>query len=430
MTSFVQKPENDFKGFINLYYDECRKRFPKMEAIAGKWRFEDLIPGLSDFDTRFICSNDMKADDWCEMSTIVGEVHLGICNKNKRWIRILEHLPGVNITWDELTEEFSYYPEYRQWSFYDTSEPDKLREAERYFSKKVWTTRDEYFYLKKFIGYYAPYNSSLDPLVNLGVYENKYYLHSRIMHYFVPSIQAAISIILKRPMPGKLDTLRVAKEMFTKESLFDELLDIIDQHYEIEKLYNESESYFFDKRLFDVLTLVKNELRNCVTILPDKLGKNIDEWKKQISKLRVSPYLKVSDYTRFWRLMKGRFYFYSNAPSYFDSVPLIINELGRLGSWFYRIPFTEYWNLVTGDKISEPDSIVRELVPDVLTSKEADATLEFSNLFFNVKKKGNEKEISNKLIYIFDDFTKGLDKIICLLRKHAFTEEAYSDIGA
>lgn len=71
--TFEPCPENDFKEFIEIYYAECKGRIPKIEAIAGKWTFEDLIPGMSDFDTRFICSNNMTVDDWCEMSTAVGK---------------------------------------------------------------------------------------------------------------------------------------------------------------------------------------------------------------------------------------------------------------------------------------------------------------------------------------------------------------------
>ncbi len=57
----------------------------RIEAIAEKWTFEDLIPGMSDFDTRFVCSNDMTLDDWCRMSTAVGQVHLDLSNGHVIW---------------------------------------------------------------------------------------------------------------------------------------------------------------------------------------------------------------------------------------------------------------------------------------------------------------------------------------------------------
>lgn len=120
---FAPQHENDFYEFIRTYYRECRGRFPKIEAIAGKWMYRDLVPGMSDFDSRFIVTDDMSAEDWCQMSTQVGKVHLDLCHQYPSWARNLEHLPGINLTWSELVSEKSYYPEFKQWTFYDTVKP-------------------------------------------------------------------------------------------------------------------------------------------------------------------------------------------------------------------------------------------------------------------------------------------------------------------
>ena len=101
--NFAPKPPNEFNDFMTLYYESCRERIPQIQALAAKWSFEDLIPGLSDYDTRFIYQDDMTADDWCHTSKNIGEVHLAICNSHPRWARILEHLPGINLTWKEFT---------------------------------------------------------------------------------------------------------------------------------------------------------------------------------------------------------------------------------------------------------------------------------------------------------------------------------------
>ncbi len=115
---FAPRPENDFAQYIDTYFRECRSRFDGIQAIAGKWMFRDLIPGMSDFDTRFIVRDGMTIDDWCAMSTAVGGAHLHLCEKYPCWARNLEHLPGINLTWTELASERSYYPEYQQWTFY------------------------------------------------------------------------------------------------------------------------------------------------------------------------------------------------------------------------------------------------------------------------------------------------------------------------
>ena len=57
---FASKPENIFCDHIEEYFERSRDACPKLEGITGKWEFEDLIPGLSDFDARFL-SNVIKA---------------------------------------------------------------------------------------------------------------------------------------------------------------------------------------------------------------------------------------------------------------------------------------------------------------------------------------------------------------------------------
>ena len=111
---FEPKPANDFEEFFDRYYTECRTRIPQITALAGKWDFEDLIPGMSDFDTRFIVEDNMTVQDWCNMSTEVGQVHLNLCRKYPHWARNLEHLPGINLMWSEIMDPDFYYPEYPQ----------------------------------------------------------------------------------------------------------------------------------------------------------------------------------------------------------------------------------------------------------------------------------------------------------------------------
>ena len=83
---------------MTLYYESCRIQIPQIEALAAKWDFEDLIPRLSDYDTQFVYRDDMTADDWCHASMAIGEVHFDMCNRYPRWARILEPLPGINLT--------------------------------------------------------------------------------------------------------------------------------------------------------------------------------------------------------------------------------------------------------------------------------------------------------------------------------------------
>lgn len=422
MAKYTPKPDNYFMEFINTYYNECRKRFEGIEAIAGKWSFEDLIPGLSDFDTRFVCSDQMNAKDWCSMSSVVGEVHLDICNRHPEWARLLEHLPGINPTWEELTDVFTYYPEYKQWSFYNCVDEGKLKSAESRLGKIEWSPSDEYFFLKKFLTFYGPYDRKIDPAINLGSYENKYPLHSRMMHYFTPPVQSAISVILKRPVKGKMEALRLAAMMFPEISVFDEIFDTVEKHYETESLYEEPELSNLEERLYKALTILKNNLSKHITLIPEEMKADTSKWKESLNQVKIPPQLKVFDSSKFCRLFKGRMHFYANAPAHFDNLWCIENELRRVGEMFYRTPFKVYWEVVHKEKIENPDEYIAKLVPEILTEKQAKAVLEFSRLTPGTWEKGKEEELASEISRIFDDFFMALENLKADLTKGLCTE--------
>ena len=397
--------------FINTYYEMCRERCGKIEAIAGKWLFEDLIPGLSDFDTRFICADDTTAEDFCKMSAAVGDVHLELCRAYPGWVRVLEHLPGVNPTWEELTGDDAYYPEYNQWSFYRTAAPEKLEHARRVLSERVWDTRDEYFHLNKFFSYYGPYDRKIDPPINLGAFESKYPLHSRIMHYFNPPVQSAVSLLQKRHIAGKHEAFRIARTILPGTSVWDEIDEALSLHYETPALYEEPEVTAFEARMKNALDSFFEMLRPEITILQSDEIKSAEVIKKELAQLQISPKLRIFQSSRFCRLFKGRMNFYANAPQHFDAGWLINHELNRMGNMFYRIPFKIFWELYSGESVDDPDAILPELVPWLLSGADEKALLYYSSL--TPRKSGIQDQLSDcrEVAGIFDTVFHCLERI-------------------
>ncbi|MCM8825003.1 MAG: hypothetical protein NC937_02455 [Candidatus Omnitrophica bacterium] len=415
MTLLPAPPENNFAFFISTYYQECKNRFGKIEAIAGKWEFEDLIPGLSDFDSRYICSDQMGAQDWCDMSMIVGNVHLELCKRFPQWIRILEHLPGINITWQELTGENTYYPEYKQWSFYHTSNERNHISAKTHIELRKWDLKDEYFHLKKFLTYYGPYDRNIDVPINLGRFIVKYPLHSRVMHYFNPPIQSAVSIITKGTVRGKKESFRLAQKLFPHCAIFGEMLDLVDRHYEEPSLYQENALSFLESRMFETLKELLKEILENISLVPDAKNKTDRQLKEVLRNLQTEKNLVIFENAKFARLMKGRLFFYINAPDYFDSVYLIRNEMRRIGRNFFIAPFSIFWELKTGERIQDPSTILNEL-DDVLTKDEIDCTLKFARLT-KLDYENKEMEIARQIIDIYDGFYSALHKITELVKK-------------
>ena len=411
MLIFAKKPENDFQDFIDTYYEECRQRVSKIEAIAGKWEFADLIPGLSDFDTRFICAEDTSPEDFTDMSKAVGDAHLSLCRRHPKWSRMLEHLPGVNPTWAELTEDRSYYPEYQQWSFYRTDNPEKLSRAQGILDCHAWDERDEYFFLKKFYTYYGPYDRNIDPPINIGAYESKYPLHSRIMHYFNPPLQAALTLLRKKAVRGKNESFVHGRELLPSLPLWGEIERILALHYETPELYNETALCDFERRLFGVLDELNEMIRTTITILPSDARGDAQSIKQAIAQVAVSPQMRVFDASRFSRLFKGRMYFYANAPAHFDTTWLINHELNRIGNMFYREPYRIFWLELTGKIADNPDDILPELVPWLLTEAEAKTVLAFSGLAPRKGESVNKKKDCMEITALFDTVFFSLEKV-------------------
>ncbi len=408
---FAPKPENDFAFFIRTYYEACRRRFDKIEAIAGKWMFRDLLPGMSDFDARFIVADDMTCDDWCRMSAAVGEAHHALCGKYPVWARILEHLPGVNVTWHELTAEETYYPEYLQWTFYHSSAPERLHQAERTLSDRGLDLKDEYFHLGRFCTYFGRYNRTIDRPINMGVHANKYPLHSRLMHYFAPPVHSAMFLLNRRAYVGKFDALEAACRLFPALRCWDYLWEILGRSYETPRWYDEDALEELEDSLEEGLNVIAAALRDVVTLIPPEIGIDISGWKRSLADIRIDPGMEFFHQVKFSRLMKGRLLFYGNAPEHFETDWLIRNELGRIGANFFTTPFRLLWRVIDGRDVESPIAVIDELQGDLLASDEIQAVKAFHRLTSVPAAAGEEKKAAVQIAGIFDDYYAVLWKI-------------------
>src|SRR5580692_6266410 len=107
-----------FDDFQQCLAEETARAFPQFTSLWAKWNREDLIPFLSDFDSRLICRAPMSAEDWVELDRISGTIHLALLKAHPDWARILEHTPGVCATEEELLDDRIFQPETQQWSAY------------------------------------------------------------------------------------------------------------------------------------------------------------------------------------------------------------------------------------------------------------------------------------------------------------------------
>ena len=412
---FAPRPNNDFRAFYTHYFQRCIERFPRIEALAAKWTFEDLIPGLSDFDTRLICDNAMTADDWIEMSLAVGSVHGEMARQFPQWARILEHLPGLNLMWEELTDTITYYPESNQWTFY-LGEEARLEAARRQLRALEWTVRDEYFHIKKFSVYYGPYQRGIDPPINLGPFENKYSLHSRIWHYFVTPLQSALSILARRNIPGKMETLRLARERLDNAELIDRIMEILDVHFEAPDISEDPGLGRFECELEAYLRMTYRVLAPELTLFRAGVDDTPDDLRTRLAAVVVDPVQQFFEVTRFSRLMKGRLLFYAQEIPHFDSIPCIRIDVGRMRANFFERPLSIYGSLCCEDALS-PAEVASRLKGDLWSAAEHESVMTLARLAHLPDNTRAYRPLAREIAEIFAPCLEAIEKLATRVRR-------------
>lgn len=404
-------PPNDFAEFIATYRRRCCERVPQIEANAGKWTFEDLIPGLSDFDTRFLVNDRMTVADWCRMSTEVGQVHLELAKERKEWARNLEHLPGVNLKWEEFLDPATYFTEFSQWSFHHGDEC-RLKQARRFVADHGWTAADEHYHWKKIAIYYGPYNRTIDVPINLGAYESKYSLHSRLMHYLAPPVHSAVCLMEKNTFPGKLDAFRKARKLFPHPETAAKVLDLVDRHYEDPRYLQEPGMTELDRELDLYLTDAVNTILERDHPFACPRRPTVPELKEAIKQLQgPHPLVQLFENIKFSRLMKGRLWFYGQEVLWFDSLLLIRCELNRIRANFLETPLRIYTRVRDG-KEAAPAEALERLRGNVLDSEDVAACQRFAQLADPRCPNHDLKKRALAVAGVFDPFLHAIEKIM------------------
>ncbi|HYF47760.1 MAG TPA: hypothetical protein VEJ63_00025, partial [Planctomycetota bacterium] len=349
-------------------------------------------------------------------------VHLDLVRERPEWARNLEHLPGVNLRWRELGCEF-WFPEFRQWTFY-FGELERLNAARKYIASRPWSSEDDLFHWKKLAAYYGPYDRSIDAPINLGPYENKYPLHSRIMHYFAPAVQSAVALMEQRCGAGKIDALKRARELFPHAEVIDDVLRIIDLHYECPDELSPRGLDLLDARLEEYLARATEVLLHARPLDGCSAKPTRAELSRAVARLqRGDSANSVFENVRFARLMKGRLWFYSQDVLWFDSLPLIRNELNRIHKNFFEAPVTIAARLLCREN-SNALAALDTLTGSILTRAEADACREFAELAGAPCENRDLKQRAAEIADCFEPFLTAIESLLEALAKRKAEQQS------
>lgn len=415
MIHFTPAPANDFQLYISTYFARCKAACPKLRAIAGKWRFEDLIPGMSDFDTRLIAADDTTPREWGEMSISVGRVHTALARETPLWARNLEHLPGMNLTVAEVTDPDLYYAEFPQWTYYE-GDASALARIGAYLAGRNWSSRDEMFHLRRFATFFGPYQRGIDPAINLGPWESKYPLHSRYMHYFAPPVQAAVSLARRRPCHGKLEALRAARDLFPRPRVIDRLFDTLDRHYEVAADYVDPRLAELEGELDGYLRAVWACLAQQVTLMEARADDSPQRLRERLAAVPIDPIDSFNEGLKFARFMKGRLIFYAQDIPWFDSGWLVRNEIQRIVANFYEKPLRAY-GVARGWGVLPGDAVLERVRGDVLSDAACDGILRFKAEASPAIEPGTEKRRARALADVYDAVPSAHDRLGADLRR-------------
>jgi len=364
----------------------------------------------------------MTADDWIEMSLAVGGVHSQMTREFPRWARILEHLPGLNLTWRELADPVTYYPESNQWTFY-LGDEDKLEASRRKLRALEWTARDEYFHIKKFSIYYGPYQRGIDPPINLGRFESKYPLHSRIWHYFVTPLQSALSILERRNIAGKMETLRLAQARLDKTALVDRVMGILDAHYETPDICEDPGLGRFERKLEAYLRMTYRALAPELTLFRADVDDAPGDLRARLTGVAVDPVQQFFEVIKFSRLMKGRLLFYAEEIPHFDSIPCIRIDVGRMRTNFFEKPLSIYGKMRYEDDVS-PEEVASRLRGDLWSAAEYDGMMKLARLARLPESAGDYRPLARRIAEDFEPFLRAVEKLSAHVRRDLAPSDA------
>jgi hypothetical protein len=409
----------DFFELVTWFGERWSATFADLSLLTCKWRPEDLIPGLSDLDTRVICE-EIGPEDWVRLDELAYRAHLEITQARPEWARKLEHTPGVCSTKSEVLDGVLFQPEMRDWDFYwgDREFFDRLR---TFVQNRPWGAVDEYYFLaKRFVPWCTPYNRSIDPPVNIPPrLLSKYALHSRVMHYFVPCIKAALAVINRNTVTGKRESLYRWAQICPQESVLREAIDMLELHYEVPWLEDKQAWYAFEERLWQFIQKITPEVLRCVTIVDLGNDLSMENLRRKLKDTAGEPMMTLYNGVRFTRIRKGRWQFYLNAPSFFDTGQLCLWEISWLSHTFTGPLFEAYAQIKWGEQGLTLDEILARMTPALIDEREGCIIRQVFAAAAGRPTSTEARERLSRAVEVFTDYYLILERMLADARQAA-----------
>lgn len=306
--------------YIKEYCDRAFDSMPELSLIAHKWNTEDLVLGYSDLDIRFVTSSRHSLKSSLpRMSGATVNLHLNLVATNPDLQRLLEHLPGVILSEQELYNPNSPDYECGHWNFYHRTQHDVR------IPFLDWSDDLEEYHYSRLLDYFRrePFfcravNSS-DPF-GIG-----YRFHVRTLRYFAIIALSAVSIIERGTVLGKIQAMRRVCTYFPDSSILADLLESVRLGYSCIK--SEKGLALLNSLLYRLESLL---LLESTRRLSYQRGIQLQRRQSLRHQVRaalvtrpINHKIRFLQTYRYARLMSARLKFYVLAPESYQSAPLI-----------------------------------------------------------------------------------------------------------
>jgi hypothetical protein len=266
------------------------------------------------------------------------------------------------------------------------------------------------YHLRRVAAYIGPYQRGIDPAINVGPCESKYPLHSRFMHYFSPPVQAMASLAAGRTIRGKFESLGLARDLLPRPQVIDMVLDSVACHYEQPESYREPRLSEIERALAGYLVEAWASLAGRTTLVQPEAGHGPDDVRRKVAAVAADPAAAFFEGVKYARFMKGRLLFYADDITWFDSIWLIRNELGRIAANFCLKPLQTYGRVRFG--VALPwEQVLDRLHGGLLLANECAAMREFARVAGGLVADGGEKQRAREVAAVFEPVVATLEKL-------------------
>lgn len=236
------------------------------------------------------------------------------------------------------------------------------------------------------------------------------------MHYFTPPVQAAVSLVRKQAVCGKLEALRLAAEVFPNTGVIDMVLDTVDRHYETPELYRDATLTEIEVSLEQYLRDAYVALAGHAVLIDVDPSDTPQRVRAKVAEIPIDPTQQFYEGAKFCRFMKGRLLFYATNIPWFDTTFLIRNELRRIVNNFYQTPLNAFARARFNENLPA-EAVLDRLRGNLLSPELCNGAVTFARIAGEAVPNGREKQRAREVAEVFDPIQITLEILGAELKK-------------